>query len=94
MSRHGNDYLTRRDTVLAQIEGERRRQDNRWGWDHDSKHSPGEWLAIAVKQLGAVAEAGLSNGNIEREAVQAAAVLVAWMEHMAEGRDRGTYAAL
>ena len=64
--------------VLEEIAIERLRQDKLWGDEHDSNHTDAEWLAIVVKQLGQIAQTGLNGGNMRKEVIQCAAVLVSW----------------
>ena len=72
------------DMVLTQIQVERMRQERMWGFEHDKQHTDAEWLAIAMKQLGCVAQAGLNGDTnvyqFEKELTQCAAVMVAWLE--------------
>lgn len=64
---------------LDRITSERARQDAKWGLqDHDD----GRWSLILQEELGEVAEAIL-NGRFDdsgKELVQAAAVIIAWLE--------------
>ena len=73
-------YLRKQDIAFLKIEGERMRQNNRWGYEHDSAHSDTDWLMILSRKVGNLSEAIQEGGNVEREAVQCAAVLVAWLE--------------
>ena len=81
-NREPPDVITARDGVFAMIEGERMRQEKRWGLDHDMAHTDAEWLAIALKWFGKIAEAGLDELPylLDHRVIQTAAVLVAWSE--------------
>ena len=70
-----------RAVALAKVMKERGRQSRKWGNLHDSQHSHAEWFGIAQKQLGDTSRVMLNGGDLEREVVQAAAVLVAWIEN-------------
>ena len=79
--------------ALDNIVQERRRQDAKWGLQ---SHNPAVWLAIAMEEVGELAQAinetMFDNGpearalggyqNMRREAVQAAAVLVSLIEDL------------
>lgn len=60
------------------IQIERNNQDEKWGEQH---HSDERWLAIALEELGEVAEATLENDDeaLLNEIVQVAAVLQNWV---------------
>ena len=77
---HTAPYLSKQDIAFVKIEGERMRQNNRWGYEHDRAHSDTDWLMILSRKIGNLSEAIQEGGNVEREAVQCAAVLVAWLE--------------
>ena len=59
------------------IQIERNAQDAKWG---EQNHSDERWLAIALEELGEVAEATLENDDeaLLNEIVQLAAVLQNW----------------
>jgi len=69
--------------VLEAIQKERTKQIGKWG---DQKHSHGKWLLILQEELGEVSkvileEVGFENNpHLVEEMVQAAAVIVAWIE--------------
>lgn len=76
------------NSVLAEVQEERRRQDEKWG---EQNHAPPEWLSILGEEFGevckAVCEAHFpgyeSTGNWENyrtELIQLAAVAVAMVE--------------
>ena len=60
------------------IQIERDAQDEKWG---EQNHSDEKWLAIALEELGEVAEATLENDDeaLLNEIVQVAAVLENWV---------------
>ena len=60
------------------IQTERNAQDEQWG---EQRHSDEKWLAIAVEEVGELAEAILENNDegILEEIVQVAAVLQNWV---------------
>ena len=43
-------YLNRLDFALDKVEDERRRQNRKYGEEHDKHHSDQEWLAILMKE--------------------------------------------
>ena len=59
------------------IQSERNAQDEKWG---EQRHSDEKWLAIAVEEVGELAEAILENNEegLLEEIVQLAAVLQNW----------------
>lgn len=61
------------------IMSERRRQDEKWG---EQNHEAERWGLILLEELGEVAKSRLENDrhNYLTELVQAAAVMVAWIE--------------
>ena len=70
------------DKILAEIVAARLRQDAQWGardhWDY-------RWLAILTEEVGEAARAILQRRGapaVRRELLQAAAVIVAWLEMM------------
>jgi len=80
-----------REEIFKLISDERDRQDCKWGklprWLADVI-----WLAVLVEEVGECAKAILKQdwSNLRIEAVQVAAVAVAWMED-AENHDNGLY---
>ena len=71
--------------ILNAILEERDRQDAKWG---DQSHHPDEkWLAILVEEVGEMAKDLLEGKDWRGEAVQAAAVLVAWLEGRQDAKD-------
>ena len=60
------------------IQSERNAQDEKWG---EQRHSDEKWLAIAVEEVGELAEAILENNEegLLEEIVQLAAVLQNWV---------------
>lgn len=68
-----------RDRAFSAIRSERDRQDQKWGQqDHDDRL----WLGILVEEVGEVAKAIIDEqaADLDKELVQAAAVIVAWLE--------------
>lgn len=75
----GNNLVLLRQKALNLIEAERNRQDDKFGVQ---RHAPETWLLIAVEELGEVSQARLQDDRqaYRKELVQAAAVMVAWLE--------------
>ena len=82
-----------RNRVLSAIDRERDRQDEKWGGipgidraDHDVKYP-----AILGEEFGEVCQAWLEGdvANLRTELVQVAAVAVAWVEELDNGRFAG-----
>ena len=80
-----------RELVMAMINAERNRQDEKWGrttdgWDasHPVK------LTVLVEEVGEVGRAILECDiqNLQEELVQTAAVCVAWLESLEKGNWR------
>jgi NTP pyrophosphatase (non-canonical NTP hydrolase) len=74
--------------ILHDIIAERERQDTKWGVQ---TNTPEVWLTILAEEVGEAAqevltkrvgEAGNGHGDIREELIQAAAVLVAWVEQI------------
>ena len=65
--------------IIERILLERQRQADKWG-DDDGMHDY-VWLGIAIEELGEAAQAlNRADGEkLERELVQTAAVIVAWL---------------
>ena len=82
--------------ALAEISAERRQQDAKWG---EQNHDPVMWLAILGEEVGEAARAALKlrwgpevhrsywQGELQRELIQVAAVVLAFLECL----DRGTW---
>jgi len=71
-----------RQQILADIEGERRRQLEKWG---DQHHTPAWWFVILGEEVGEVARSIFEwetthGSNYRDELVQVAAVAVAALE--------------
>lgn len=66
-------------SAIAKIIAERQRQDAKWG---EQNHDAGKWSLILTEELGEVAKSQLEGdrANYLTELVQAAAVIVAWLE--------------
>jgi len=73
------------DKIQHDIMAERQRQDELWG---PPQHEHYTWLAILTEEVGEIAYEILSGGGVGRvielrkELIQAAAVLVAWVEQL------------
>lgn len=67
------------DVVLEAIKAERHNQLVKWG---NQKHTDLGWLCIFMEEAGEVAKAILEDDSVgmNKERIQAAAVLVAWLE--------------
>lgn len=77
--------------VLTEVGMERLRQDAKWG---EQNHQPSVWLAILSEEVGELATAMLRDrfgtgaeetreaGDMRREAIQVAAVAVAFVEYL------------
>lgn len=65
--------------AIALIQSERWGQDKKWG---EQNHEAGKWSLILTEELGEVAKSQLEGDRVNylTELVQAAAVLVAWLE--------------
>lgn len=83
--------LTRKIIVQAIVD-ERKRQDEKWG--DQSSNTNGKWLAVLIEEVGEAGQAILDEGKTDttadtgrvtglvEELIQAAAVIIAWLEHM------------
>ncbi len=74
---------------IKDILEERERQDEKWGPVPRLGHTSGKWLKILMEEIGEYCEAeleGIGYYAEEKELIQAAAVLVAWLEHRASIR--------
>lgn len=85
--------MTVQELIFAAIRAERKRQDDKWGADHDP--GDGVLLAVLVEECGEAAKE-LNDGwphsmripELRRELVQVAAVAVQWLETL-ERRKQG-----
>ena len=59
---------------------ERQRQAEIWSLEHDWNHTDFEWLTIANKKMGKIAEAILDGEDCAGELVKFGAVLMGWLE--------------
>ncbi len=61
---------------------ERQRQDEKWGADRDQHNFV--WQTILVEEVGEAAECALNEDvvNLEKELIQCAAVIMAWLENL------------
>lgn len=66
-------------TVLADVEAERRRQEERWGAAHDDDHTLFDFVAITTEHLGRVVSAP-ELGQAREQFVRVAALAVAAVE--------------
>ena len=69
-------------TALGLIISERIAQNVKWG---EQNHDDCKWLAILAEEVGEAAQAMLQEqgaARVREELVQAAAVIVAWLEAM------------
>lgn len=55
------EFLERRSARW--VDNERRRQDARWGWEHDRKHDGRAWLFLIEKQIGQLGHTFLGGGR-------------------------------
>lgn len=76
-----------RRAVLAEVDAERDRQNEKWGGVQDLPNYT--YLAIAAEELGEAAQAMLHDefggdhaGTLRTELVQLAAVVVQWIQHI------------
>ena len=65
--------------IFALISNERERQIEKWGVQ---RHTPGDWVLILMEEIGEACEAFLEQRELDaaHELIQAAAVIVAWIE--------------
>ncbi|KKN64509.1 hypothetical protein LCGC14_0491220 [marine sediment metagenome] len=98
----GTTFSPARQEIFSDIFMERERQDEKWGPVPRQNHTFGRWLQILIEELGEASEANLNvvfsteTGNdvahreadVDHELTQAAAVLVAWLEHRAGIREQ------
>jgi hypothetical protein len=77
--------VSERDGIFAEIDQERKTQDELWGGsDFDGRHRPNDWIAILCRQLGLAASDG---GKIDvyryrRQLVRLASTAVAALESL------------
>ena len=86
--------------ILQEILNERERQDEEWGPVPRLGHTFGKWLKILIEEIGEACacelevdalgaeNAPISLPQVDIELTQAAAVLVAWLEHRAAIREQ------
>jgi len=77
--------LSSRETLLAEISGERDRQYNLPGSEYDQMHSMNDWIAIAAQYLTRSADKKHTKSDPadQRDSlIKAAAVIVAAIEHL------------
>lgn len=81
-------WLSLRRAVLREVEGERERQDAKWGGvpgvDRRDDHT---YAAVITEEVGEVCKAWLERdiASLREELVQVAAVAVAWIEEIDNG---------
>ena len=66
--------------ILAVLSIERERQKLIWSPEHDLNHTDFEWLVIANKKMGKIADALLEDGDCTSELVKFGALLLGWLE--------------
>lgn len=80
------------DDVLSEVRDERKRQDERWGW---TNRDPAWHMVVLQEEVGelcrAIHDAHFAGGvdalaNARAEAIQVAAVAVAFVEGLDDGR--------
>ena len=84
----------RRHEIFAEVLAERARQFNLPGVEYDVANTPNDWAAIAASYcLRSVTRMNClsSAEEYEHDLVQAAAVIVAALEHLDQMRDRGLF---
>lgn len=69
------------DMIVGFVREERERQDVKWGADRDQ--SNGQWMLIAIEEIGEAAKAALEGDtpSVVDELTQAAAVIFAWLDN-------------
>ena len=69
------------DTIVSLVDVERNRQDEKWGTGFKGR-SDSFWLSILTEEIGEAAHAILERDevNLTEELIQAAAVIVSWLE--------------
>jgi len=69
--------------IFALIADERKRQIEKWGVQ---RHAPGKWTMILIEEIGEACQALLQQRETDaiHELVQAAAVIVTWIEALKE----------
>lgn len=67
------------DEIFALIADERKRQIEKWGIQ---RHAPGKWTMTLIEEVGEACEAFLEQRELDgvQELIQAAAVIMAWIE--------------
>lgn len=47
----GGSYLSTRDSTMLQVDGILRLQAEKWGLEHDKKHSPEDWYGLLTDRV-------------------------------------------
>lgn len=68
-----------KDSIIKRILEERERQDKKWGIQ---QHPPAWWMLIIMEEIGEMAKAIQEDGNLEEEAIQSIASIMAMLESM------------
>ena len=70
--------------ILLRILEERKIQDLKWGTVPRLGHDFGKWLVILMEEIGEASRAELEGDWLQsnKELLEAAAVIVAWIEHL------------
>lgn len=91
----GVGFYQLQDEVFIEIQKERRRQDEKWGFNN---HSDEKWVCILSEEVGEVAKTLIEDGPAhltDEEIIQVAAVCVAWLLHRKLGLNhKEAYAGL
>ena len=77
--------MNQRNQIYNAINDERDRQDKKWG---EQNHHPLFWSAILMEELGELSQAIIDEENTDRiksEAIQVAAVSIAFLEYLERG---------
>jgi len=69
--------LSNRTSILAEIVGERQKQDAKWG---EQNHNPIEWSAILTEECGEVAKEALEYHFYTKKNVKDAKVISDWQK--------------
>jgi len=76
------------NVIFTLIADEHKRILEKWGIQ---RHTPGKWTMILIEEIGEACEAFLERRELDaiQELVQAAAVVVAWIEALMAGCEEG-----
>lgn len=70
--------------IYHEIKFERAKQDERWGPEHDDKHTSGDWAALIEQRT----DLGFKYGDYRRSLVEIAAIAVAAIEAHDRAQDK------